>query len=101
MTPQYPVVILFPEIDFNEENFFKKLIRMLKSMDIALLLFQKEQNGLMEDFLAEQGTRDDFGHAQLGGAAPVVANIIKKALGYKFHWAVADYLQRAATSLSL
>ena len=51
-------------------------------------------------FLAEQGTRDSFGHAQLGGAAPVVANIIKDALGYKFHWAVADYLQRAARHLS-
>jgi 6-phosphofructokinase 1 len=51
-------------------------------------------------FLAEQGTRDSFGHAQLGGAAPVVANIIKDALGYKFHWAVADYLQRAARHLA-
>jgi 6-phosphofructokinase 1 len=51
-------------------------------------------------FLAEQGTRDDFGHAQLGGAAPVVANLIKDALGHKYHWAVADYLQRAARHLS-
>ena len=51
-------------------------------------------------FLAEQGTRDSFGHAQLGGAAPVVANIIKDALGYKYHWAVADYLQRAARHLA-
>ena len=51
-------------------------------------------------FLAEQGTRDSFGHAQLGGAAPVVANMIKDALGYKFHWAVADYLQRAARHLA-
>jgi 6-phosphofructokinase 1 len=49
---------------------------------------------------AEQGTRDDFGHAQLGGAAPVVANLIKNALGYKFHWAVADYLQRSARHLA-
>jgi len=51
-------------------------------------------------FLAEQGTRDAFGHAQLGGAAPVVANMVKEALGYKFHWAVADYLQRAARHLA-
>jgi 6-phosphofructokinase 1 len=51
-------------------------------------------------FLAEQGTRDAFGHAQLGGAAPVVANMVKDALGYKFHWAVADYLQRAARHLA-
>ena len=47
-------------------------------------------------FLAEQGQRDAFGHAQLGGAAPVVAGIVAEALGIKYHWAVADYLQRAA-----
>jgi 6-phosphofructokinase 1 len=51
-------------------------------------------------FLAEQGTRDAFGHAQLGGAAPVVANMIKDALGHKFHWGVADYLQRAARHIA-
>ena len=51
-------------------------------------------------FLAEQGARDAFGHAQLGGAAPVVANMVKEALGHKFHWAVADYLQRAARHIA-
>ena len=51
-------------------------------------------------FLAEQGTRDAFGHAQLGGAAPVVAAMVKDGLGYKFHWAVADYLQRAARHIA-
>ena len=51
-------------------------------------------------FLAEQGTRDAFGHAQLGGAAPVVANMVKQALGHKFHWAVADYLQRSARHIA-
>jgi len=47
-------------------------------------------------FLAESGTRDAFGHAQLGGVGPVVANMVREALGYKYHWAVADYLQRSA-----
>jgi ATP-dependent phosphofructokinase / diphosphate-dependent phosphofructokinase len=51
-------------------------------------------------FLAEQGTKDAFGHAQLGGAAPVVAQMMKEALGYKFHWAVADYLQRSARHIA-
>ena len=51
-------------------------------------------------FLAEQDTRDSFGHAQLGGAAPVVANMIKDAHDYKYHWAVADYLQRAARHIA-
>ncbi len=51
-------------------------------------------------FLAEQGSRDAFGHAQLGGAAPVVAEMVKAALGHKFHWAVADYLQRSARHIA-
>jgi ATP-dependent phosphofructokinase / diphosphate-dependent phosphofructokinase len=50
--------------------------------------------------LADQGLKDAFGHSQLGGAAPVVANMIKEALGHKFHWAVADYLQRAARHIA-
>jgi 6-phosphofructokinase 1 len=51
-------------------------------------------------FLAEAGTRDAFGHAQLGGVGPVIAQMVKEALGYKYHWAVADYLQRAARHIA-
>jgi 6-phosphofructokinase 1 len=51
-------------------------------------------------FLADAGTRDAFGHTQLGGAAPVVAEMVREAHGYKFHWAVADYLQRAARHIA-
>ena len=47
-------------------------------------------------FLADAGTRDAFGHAQFGGVAPVVANLVREKLGYKYHWAVSDYLQRSA-----
>jgi 6-phosphofructokinase 1 len=51
-------------------------------------------------FLAEAGTRDAFGHAQLGGVGPVIAQMVKEAHGYKYHWAVADYLQRAARHIA-
>ncbi len=51
-------------------------------------------------FLADAGTRDAFGHTQLGGVAPVVANMVREAHGYKYHWAVADYLQRAARHIA-
>jgi 6-phosphofructokinase 1 len=52
------------------------------------------------NFLADQGLKDAFGHAQLGGVAPVIAGLIRDKLGYKYHWAVADYLQRAARHIS-
>ena len=95
-----PVVILFPEIDFNEEKFLEKVDMNVKEFGYCTIVVSEGTKWPDGKFLAEQGTRDDFGHAQLGGAAPVVANIVKKALGYKFHWAVADYLQRSARHLA-
>ena len=95
-----PVVILFPEIDFNEGKFLEKVDKNVKEFGYCTIVVSEGTKWPDGKFLAEQGTRDDFGHAQLGGAAPVVANIVKKALGYKFHWAVADYLQRSARHLA-
>ena len=95
-----PVVILFPEVDFNEEKFLAKVDKNVKEFGYCTIVVSEGTKWPDGSFLAEQGTRDDFGHAQLGGAAPVVANIIKKSLGYKFHWAVADYLQRSARHLA-
>ena len=95
-----PVVILFPEVDFDEEKFLAKVDANVKKFGYCTVVVSEGTKWADGRFLAEQGTRDDFGHAQLGGAAPVVANLIKDALGYKYHWAVADYLQRAARHLS-
>ena len=95
-----PVVILFPEVDFDEKAFLDKVDNNVKEFGYCTVVVSEGTKWPDGTFLAEQGTRDDFGHAQLGGAAPVVANLIKNALGYKFHWAVADYLQRAARHLA-
>jgi 6-phosphofructokinase len=95
-----PVVILFPEVDFDQEKFLAKVDNNVKEFGYCTIVVSEGTKWPDGRFLAEQGTRDDFGHAQLGGAAPVVANLIKDNLGYKYHWAVADYLQRAARHLS-
>lgn len=95
-----PVVILFPEVDFDQEKFLAKVDKNVKKFGYCTIVVSEGTKWPDGRFLAEQGTRDDFGHAQLGGAAPVVANLIKDNLGYKYHWAVADYLQRAARHLS-
>ena len=95
-----PVVILFPEVDFDEKAFLDKVDNNVKGFGYCTIVVSEGTKWPDGRFLAEQGTRDDFGHAQLGGAAPVVANLIKNALGYKFHWAVADYLQRSARHLA-
>lgn len=95
-----PAVILFPEVEFDQERFLAKVKANVEQYDFCTVVVSEGAHWPDGRFLAEQGTRDAFGHAQLGGAAPVVANMIKESLGYKFHWAVADYLQRAARHLA-
>jgi 6-phosphofructokinase len=95
-----PVVILFPEVEFDQEKFMAAVKAKVEKYDFCTVVVSEGVHWPDGRFLAEQGTRDSFGHAQLGGAAPVVANMIKESLGYKFHWAVADYLQRAARHLA-
>ena len=95
-----PVLVLFPEIEFDQEKFLAKVQAKVEEFGYCSIVVSEGCHWPDGRFLAEQGTRDAFGHAQLGGAAPVVANMIKDALGYKFHWAVADYLQRAARHLA-
>ncbi|HBS26560.1 MAG TPA: diphosphate--fructose-6-phosphate 1-phosphotransferase [Gammaproteobacteria bacterium] len=95
-----PVLILFPEIEFDKDKFMAQVKAKVDKYDYCSIVVSEGVHWPDGKFLAEQGTRDSFGHAQLGGAAPVVANMIKDELGYKFHWAVADYLQRAARHLA-
>jgi 6-phosphofructokinase 1 len=95
-----PVITLFPEIEFDQEKFTAAVDAKVKEYGYCTIVVSEGAHYPDGTFLAEQGTRDSFGHAQLGGAAPIVANMIKDAHGYKFHWAVADYLQRAARHLS-
>lgn len=91
-----PIIVLFPEIKFNQGKFLKLVKEKVKQYGYVSVVVSEGAHWPDGRFLAEQGTRDAFGHAQLGGAAPVVAQMINQKWGYKFHWAVADYLQRAA-----
>ena len=95
-----PVVILFPEVEFDQERFLARVKENVENYEYCSVVVSEGAKWPDGKFLAEQGTRDAFGHAQLGGAAPVVANMVKEALGYKYHWAVADYLQRAARHIA-
>ena len=95
-----PIVILFPEIKFDQKAFLSKVDANVKKYEYCSIVVSEGACWPDGKFLAEQGTQDAFGHAQLGGAAPVVANMIKDALGYKYHWAVADYLQRSARHIA-
>jgi len=95
-----PVLLLFPEVDFDHDRFISALKAKVDEFGYCTVVVSEGARNADGSFLAEQGTRDAFGHAQLGGVAPVVADMVHQALGYKFHWAVADYLQRAARHIA-
>src|SRR6478609_1702047 len=95
-----PVVILLPEIELDEKKFTDRVAALVKEHGFCTVVVSEGCHHPDGAFLAEQGSKDAFGHAQLGGAAPVVAGIVNRALGHKFHWAVADYLQRAARHIA-
>ncbi len=97
---EIPIVILFPEIAFDQVKFLAKVKNYVKKFGYCSVVVSEGVKGPDGNFLSDQGLRDAFGHAQLGGVAPVVANIIKDGLGLKYHWGVADYLQRAARHIA-
>ena len=91
-----PIVILFPEVEFNQEKFLAKVSDMVKKHGYCSVVVSEGVHWPDGRFLAETGLKDAFGHAQLGGAATVISGMIQNELKLKNHWAVADYLQRAA-----
>ncbi len=99
-TSPLPIVILFPEIVFNRKKFVKKVREAVNKFGFCSIVVSEGVKGADGKFLSDQGLTDAFGHAQLGGVAPVVANIIKEDLGLKYHWSVADYLQRSARHIA-
>jgi 6-phosphofructokinase 1 len=97
---ELPILVLFPEIPFNKDAFIKKVDAMVKQHGFCTVVVSEGVKGEDGKFLSDQGLRDAFGHAQLGGVAPVIANMVKESLNLKFHWGVADYLQRAARHIA-
>lgn len=95
-----PHIILFPEIEFDPEKFLHRVDQVVKKYDYCSIVVSEGIRNKEGKFLSEAGLKDAFGHAQLGGVAPVIAQLIKDKLGYKYHWAVADYLQRAARHIA-
>jgi len=91
-----PQILLFPEITFDPEKFLPRVDAVVKEYGYCAIGVSEGLRNAGGKFLSETGLTDAFGHAQLGGVAPLIASLVKDKLGYKYHWAVADYLQRAA-----
>jgi 6-phosphofructokinase len=95
-----PHIILFPEIPFERALFLNKVKSSVTTYGYCVIVVSEGVRSADGQFLAEAGTKDAFGHSQLGGVGPVVAQMTQEAFGYKYHWAVADYLQRSARHIA-
>ncbi|SFM75128.1 6-phosphofructokinase [Marinobacter zhejiangensis] len=95
-----PHIILFPEVPFDREAFLKRVDYCVENYGYCVVV--ASEGAQYEDgrFVADAGAKDAFGHTQLGGVAPALANMVRQALGHKYHWAVADYLQRSARHIA-
>ncbi len=97
---QPPHIILLPEVPLDQQPFLRKVQEAVERHGYCVVVVSE---GLLDQegrLLSDSGSRDAFGHAQLGGVAPIIARMCKDALGYKYHYAVADYLQRAARHIA-
>lgn len=95
-----PHLILLPEVPFDEARFLAKVRATVEKRGCCVIVASEGVRYANGNFLADAGRKDAFGHTQLGGVAPVLARLVSAELGYKHHWAVADYLQRSARHLA-
>ena len=95
-----PHLILFPEVPFDRSDFLQKVESTVKRVGYCVVVASEGVQDGGGNFLSDAGTKDAFGHAQLGGVAPVLASLVKDELGLKYHYAVADYLQRSSRHIA-
>lgn len=95
-----PHVILLPEVPFDQKRFLARVKQTVEKVGYCVVVVSEGAQYPDGTFVADAGGKDAFGHTQLGGVAPTIANMVKDALGYKYHWAVADYLQRSARHIA-
>lgn len=95
-----PHLLLFPEVAFDEAAFLARVDECVRKHEFCAIAVSEGLRGPDGKLLAEGGSRDAFGHAQLGGVGQMIAELIKSRLGHKYHWALADYLQRSARHIA-
>ena len=95
-----PHIILLPEVPFNQRKFLQRVKQSVEKNEYCVVVVSEGAQYKDGRFLADAGTTDAFGHKQLGGAAQIIAQMVRDELGYKYHYAVADYLQRSARHIA-
>jgi 6-phosphofructokinase len=95
-----PHILLFPEVPFDPERFVARVDECVRQYGYCTIAVSEGLSDASGKLIADSGSKDAFGHSQLGGVGQVVAQLVKDKLGYKYHWALADYLQRSARHIA-
>jgi ATP-dependent phosphofructokinase / diphosphate-dependent phosphofructokinase len=95
-----PHIILFPERVFDRAQVMAKIAKTVEAQGFCAIVASEGIRDAEGRFVAETGVRDAFGHAQLGGVAQRLAEMVRDDLGLKYHYAIADYLQRSARHIA-
>jgi len=95
-----PHIILFPEIPFDRKAFLSRVAECVQRHEYCVVVVSEGTRNADGSFLADAGTRDAFGHKQLGGVAQHIATMVRDELQLKYHYAIADYLQRSARHIA-
>lgn len=97
---QPPMLILFAEIPFDGEDFLTQLQRTIERHGYCVVVVSEGLKRADGSLFSVAQTHEVYAYTQLGGVAPRLADWIKRETGHKLHWAVADYVQRAARHLA-
>ena len=89
-----PHIVLVPEVAFDEEAFLARVQAVTERLGYCAITVSEGIRRADGSLILEK-SRDPRGYVQLGGAGSAVARMIHERLGYKHHWAIPDYLQRA------
>ena len=95
-----PQIILFPERPFNREDTMRAIADSVARDGFCAVVVSEGIRDADGRFVSESGGTDAFGHSQLGGVAARLASMVREDLGLKYHYAIADYLQRAARHIA-
>ncbi len=95
-----PHVILLPEVTFDRQRFLAKVNEAVEEHGHCTVVVSEGVRDAEGRYLSDSGSTDAFGHTQLGGVALTIASLVRQELGHKYHWAVADYLQRSARHIA-
>lgn len=97
-----PDLVYLPETDFDMDQFLQDVKSIYKTNGTCIVAVSEGIHYADGSFVSEAKTSatDGFGHAQLGGLASLLANIVKRETGAKVRGIELSLLQRCGAHLS-